>query len=68
MEVSENSVEKHADKILLSNLSEIGIKFATLIYDASENTGYNEFHSKCKSVLDAIKQTTCLIDYMVKIV
>ena len=66
VEVNKSIAENVAEKMLLSNLYEIGVKFAALIYNLPENTGYNEFHSKCKSVFDALNQRSCLTGYMVR--
>ena len=65
VEVNRSTAEKHTDKTLLSNLNEIAVKFDALIYNLPEITGFIEFHSKCKSVLDALNQHSYLTSYMV---
>ena len=66
VEVTKCIVKNHAEATLLSNLYEIGVKLAALIYDTPENTGYVEFHSKCKLVLSTLKQYSYLTNIMVR--
>ena len=65
VKVAKSSVEKYIEETQLSNLYDIGMKFAAFIYDVSENTGYSEFYSKCKSVLDTLKKHPYLINNLV---
>ena len=65
VEVNKSTAIKYAETTLLSNLLEIGVQFAALIYNLPENTGYNEFHTKCKSVLDALNRHSYLTNIMV---
>ena len=67
MEVSQSIADKTTVS-LLKNLYEIGMKFDSLIYNLPENTGYKEFYSKCKLVLDRLKQHSYLTNYMVNFI
>ena len=60
--IAKNSTEQH----LLSTLQDVGIGFASLFYDLPENTGFDDFHIKCKSVLNALRQRSYLNNNMVR--
>ena len=67
VEVSKSIAKNSTEISHLSKLSEIGVKFTTFIYNLPENTGFDEFHSICKSVLATLKQHTYLTNHMVNI-
>ena len=50
---------------LLTNLCDVGVNLAALIYDLPEDTGFDKFHSKCKSVLYVLKQNLYLTNSLV---
>jgi len=65
VKVSKSITKNVAEKSQLSNLYNIGVKFATLIYNLPESTGYSELHCKCKSILATLKQHSHLTNYLV---
>ena len=67
MDVSKNAADRNTAS-LLSNLYEMGMKFDALIYNLPENTGYDVFYTKCKSVLDALHRHTYLTNNMVNFI
>ena len=68
VEVNKSIIKKYPETTLLSNLHEIGVEFDALIYNLPENTGYNEFHTKCKLVLDALNRHSYLTNTMVSFI
>ena len=67
VEVNKSATKIYAETTLLSNLHEIGREFAALIYNLPENTGYKEFHIKCKLILDALNRHSYLTNTMVSL-
>ena len=50
----------------MTNLEDVGVGFASLLYDLPENTGFDDFHTKCELVLDALRRRSYLTNNMVK--
>ena len=66
VEVSETTAKNNSEMKLLSNLQDVGEWFAALIYDLPESIGFDDFHPRCKSVLDALRRRSYLTNNMVK--
>ena len=66
--ICKSIAEGHAVRNALSNLYEVGMKFSILIYNLPESTGFNDFFSKCKSLLETLKQQSNLTIMMVKLI
>ena len=67
VEVSKCTADEYTDKSLLTNLYSVGEHFAALIYNLPVTTEFDEFHKKCKSVLDVLKRRPYLADNLVSI-
>jgi len=68
VDVGKSIAKNSSEGTHLSNLYDIGVKFDTLIYHLPENTGFDEFHSKCKSVLGTLKEYSYLTNIMVSFI
>ena len=65
VEVGKSTAKDSSEKGMLTNLYDVGKELAPLIFNLPEDTGFDEFHSKCKSVLGALKRCSNLTNNVV---
>ena len=63
--VGKSTAKNNFEKGILSNLYDVGEGLAPIIFNLPENTGFDEFYSKCILVLDALKRRSYLTNNMV---